>query len=57
MDGKMRRDGWIEQIDRWMDEWIDRLIDRNSSVCMPEKVIVYDDQIISDSLYVPPASF
>ena len=24
---------------------------------MPEQVIVYDDQIISDSLYVPPASF
>ena len=24
---------------------------------MPEQVIVYDDQILSDSLYVPPASF
>ena len=51
-------DRWM---DRWLDGWIDRYIDgligRNSNVCMPEQVIVYDDQIISDGLYVPPASF
>ena len=44
-------------MDRWMDRYIDGLIGRNSNVCMPEQVIVYDDQIISDGLYVPPASF